>query len=92
MYKIINFAFWTLGDYIIQGSWRITVTFFIFLHFQSVLYTPKPKNHQGGNGTVENLSGCIYLADQHNYWPFGIIYSKLTDNHPIPTLKAPSII
>lgn len=59
--------------------------------FQSALFALNPENHREESRTVENLSGWIYPANQHSYWPFGIIYNKLTDTHPIATLKEPSI-
>lgn len=53
-----------------------------------LLYTLHSKNPQG---YIALASGCPYPADQPHHCSNGITYSKLTDNHLIPTHWAPSI-
>lgn len=71
--------------------WNYSDIYFIPWHFQSASHALNPKNQQEESGPGENVSGCIYSADQRSYWAFGINYNELTDSYPIPTLKASSI-
>lgn len=86
----IYFYFWKLlyNPKILQNY---TDIYFIPWHFQSASHAPNLENQQEESGRGENLSGCIYSADQCSYWAFGINYSELSDSHPTPTLKASSI-